>query len=234
MRRFASIRSSSSLIDAVAGTNKVVSKPAGTLDGDLLAFLGIFPSNPGLPTITLPGGWTQQWQTGLTGGSTSGKFTVVCATKTASSEPTSWTFVSDTSDRAVGVALAIRDWAAIDQISNNTTAVPSSGFDTPTITPSVSGCLIITLAGSFVGGSTTLSFTPDSPFTEYVDIENAANHSAVEVATFQQNAAASITEHLTASVTCNYRTAGILAISGKWDPRGPAGSFVNHGECAGL
>lgn len=62
-----SIRAGATYAASAASTSHSVSKPTGTVQGDLLVFAGIFPANPTCPTVnSLPSGWSQLWQDQVT------------------------------------------------------------------------------------------------------------------------------------------------------------------------
>ncbi|MEO3923016.1 carbohydrate binding domain-containing protein [Micromonosporaceae bacterium B7E4] len=87
-------RADADVTNGTAGTSAVVSRPTGTTDGDLLiAIVGVV----GTPTITAPAGWTL---IGTQDASTSVR--IAAYRKVASSEPSSWTWTLDSSQRAWG------------------------------------------------------------------------------------------------------------------------------------
>ena len=136
-----------------SGTTVVVSKPAGTIDGDVLvAMVSIRASSP---SITPPSGWTL---VGSVAGTSSGTVTGVW-TRVASSEPASYTWTSsNTITDAVGLILRYTP-AAPTTAPGSVDATAQGSLVSPAVAPSVSAtgnndrliCLFST--GSTVGST---------------------------------------------------------------------------------
>lgn len=166
------VRSSTQNVDANGVSSKSVTKPTGTADGDLLvAIMGSDPDTVSASSLDAPAGWTLRSTSPTGGAATAGwmKFW----TKTAASEPSSWTFTTSSLSDCHITVLAItgaNNSSPIDGTpawtSNTGTLNTSHVF--PSITTSQTNSLRIGATNTTVNTATTTwsapgTWTSDSP-----------------------------------------------------------------------
>ena len=144
-------------------TDTIVTKPTGTVDGDVLVVaLGTNEASP-----TNPGGWTLLYGPTLV----SAKYLSVWS-KVASSEPSTWTWTS-TSKGYIGQAAAIQDCTSAtpsDKGAQNNAS--SANIVAPSITPTVTNTLLI---GAFMVEANSAGITADGAMTEDQDTARGTN-----------------------------------------------------------
>ncbi len=123
-----------------------INKPSGVVDGDVL--IAFFSEDSNTPRITPPGGWTAFSGTGI---GASGEIVVgtsavlQCFYKVASSEGASWAFTPSASYTGVVGVIAYSggDTTTPINVAAGTTTASSTNHTSASITPSVSGCMLV-------------------------------------------------------------------------------------------
>lgn len=123
-----------------------INKPSGVVDGDVL--IAFFSEDSNTPRITPPGGWAAASGSGIgaNGEIVVGTSAVLqCFTKVASSEGASWSFTpSGSYTGVVGViAYSGGDSTTPIDVAAGTSTASSTTHTSATITPSVSGCMLV-------------------------------------------------------------------------------------------
>lgn len=123
-----------------------INKPSGVVDGDVL--IAFFSEDSNTPRITPPGGWSAASGSGIgaNGEIVVGTSAVLqCFTKVASSEGASWAFTPSASYTGVVGVIAYSggDSTTPIDVAAGTSTASSTNHATPTITPSVSGCMLV-------------------------------------------------------------------------------------------
>lgn len=129
-----------------AGAGITISKPSGTVNGDIMVMY--FALN-GTGTITPPSGWTTQ--TTLT----SGTRRYLVLTRTAASEGSAYSFSFTTTTFASAIIYSIANATAFDSITT-ASATSAATINVPTITPTGNGSL-------YIGGFYTIATGLPSP-----------------------------------------------------------------------
>lgn len=194
--------SSSAAVDA---GNLTVTKPSGTADGDLL--VAITYADPDGSIVTPPSGW-----------SSVGTYTAAAGrgavyTRTAASEPSSWTFTGNSASANIAAVLRVTGTSA--QVSVTPTWAASSSSSTshaaPTVTPPHDGNVLITAVAGIFGVAT--SFTPPSGQTERADLQHAALWAAMEVSTETYSGTSATGTRTATSSAASLATYGTLTLS---------------------
>lgn len=141
-----------------SATSITVTKPTGTLDGDLLV-VGIYTESPN--GITPPAGWTLAVSHAHSGGN----FSLFVFWKIASSEGASWVFSHTTGTNAwitstcgaYSGALGTNDTRVDVYGSSEGTSAVLNDQTAPSVTPAASGTLLVQFSTSIEGGTTTLA-----------------------------------------------------------------------------
>lgn len=139
-----------------SATSVTVTKPSGTLDGDLLV-VGIYTESPN--GITPPAGWTLA----TSHAHTSGNFSLFVFWKIAATEGASWVFSHTTGTNAwitstcgaYSGALGTNDTRVDVFGSSEGTSALLTAQTAPSVTPTASGALLVQLTTSIEGGTTT-------------------------------------------------------------------------------
>jgi len=153
----------------------VVTKPTGTVDGDLLVVIVTTAALAPVIAVTPPAGWTLRASKTT---STEGGLHVY--TKTASSEGASWTFTLNFSIQNAWAALAFSGSPLYKSVAAAGSNVNTSSPQAPTIVAAVGDLMIAIVAGPSASGSGR-TFTAPSGMTERADQNSsttAANTSA--------------------------------------------------------
>jgi hypothetical protein len=113
-----------------SSANCVVDRPTGTADGDLLL---AFPTNPRSETLTVPSGWTAEYNA-------LGSFNqIFCFSKRASGEPTTWTWGTGAAVGWTWCCLRISgvNGSSVADAIEAKSQAEDSGFNTTWIAPTV-------------------------------------------------------------------------------------------------
>lgn len=176
---------STSVKNADSATTIVVTKPTGTIQGDLLVCL-IFQDSDGTATsLTAPAGWSQAGAT-ITGSGT-GPYGKIFYKAAGASEPASYTFniASNASTSALCYALTGADTTTPIRVNPQV----SSSLTTPSI-PAGSGQQAgdLLICG-FTGQGSTNSFTNSSALTSFIQQTTGWESAAAGVEALTDNGA---------------------------------------------
>jgi len=147
-------------------TTLTIDKPAGTVDGDIMvAAIGI-NGGSGVAITTVPTGWTLIRRT-----DNSTNVGLAVYWRVASSEGSSYDWVFDTRlKHSGGICTWYNNDATPVDAENGQTTASSTDHAAPTITPTVSNCMLV---ASYVVGIAA-NWTADGAMTERVDEMSAA------------------------------------------------------------
>lgn len=156
-----------------------INKPSGVVDGDLL--IGFFTEDSGASRVTAPGGWAAITGTGI---GASGEIVVgasavlQCFYKVASGEGASWGFTPGGTYTGVSGVIAYSGVDTTTPIDVAAGATPATGTShaSASITPSVSGCMLVGIWSIDSNAGTNTWSTADmterldqtSPSTQFV------------------------------------------------------------------
>lgn len=200
----ASVRSSS--VGTVGTGNVSVTKPSGTVNGDLLVAFGF--ADPDGAQLTAPGGWTSRG----TGTSAAGFGQVW--TKVAASEGSSYTFTgSGSSDNAVSI-VCVQGANTSSPLDGGPTFANNGGASTsshsaPSVSPATSDALL--LCGHWIIHGSSSTFTPPSGMTEQVDA--TSGWAAVEVSSVGLSSSGATGTKSATSSTATQSPYGNLCVS---------------------
>lgn len=150
------------------GGNISVTKPSGTVDGDLL-FAVHWQDPDGAPASQTASGWTQ---VGSTQDNANGSTKLW--RKAASSEGASYTFGGDASGSSVVIVIRVDGHNAaspIDAGPSFGTGATSTSHVAPDISPAGSDSLLVCGAYGLVAGSETRTYTAPGTMTEQADLQ---------------------------------------------------------------
>ncbi|MCK4500302.1 hypothetical protein KAU11_07380 [Candidatus Babeliales bacterium] len=174
---------STTSLDYASRTTTSLTKPSGTVDGDLL--VAVFAHNDDKTISTVPTGWTQQ---GTTANAISGINTYIYY-KVAASEPSSWDWVLNASTFTAGVVLRVdgqKSTGYSDQFAGATVTNDDTPTYTNTITPTSALALIIfVITGDGDNNSSASGYavvTDDPTWTERADMNGNGRLMAVATA----------------------------------------------------
>lgn len=159
-------------------TTLTLTKPTGTIDGELLiAIIGV----PSGGIFTSPVGWTDFSSASATG------VNIQAAYKIASSEPASWDWTKASGSVCAGVVLRVNGNSSTpaDQQSGDGADGTATPTFTNTITPTVINSLIVLAVCSNGGTShSSQAITTSNPsWTEQADIDAGGGNGALSVST---------------------------------------------------
>jgi len=151
-----------------AAISLTVNKPSGTVDGDFMVAFMLSDPDAADANLHAPTGWAQSGSTQFTTNVSRSKVYV----KSASGEPTSYTFTVD--DFSSGIVI-LASASGIDTTTpvnitptwNSSTTASQTSHIAPSISPTVSGCLMLCAFTS--GAASTASYTPPTGMTEMQD-----------------------------------------------------------------
>src|SRR3990167_6162562 len=183
-----------------------ITKPSGTVDGDLLVFV-LESAEAATDVSTWPyGSWVPGHRT--TG---SGQCGLIGYKLVASSEPSSWTFTLNGARNGIATVVVIDGSTTANTLSGTEAGqqtVSGTSHATPNITTDVADCLLLTNYGSDRGGSRTWTQGSD---TELMDDEETSLW--VSLAIFSAVAATADTYSKTGTSSANcIGDTGIMAI----------------------
>lgn len=208
-----------SVATAVGVATVTVTKPAGTVDGDIL-IAGAVGGGASASAVTAPAGWTQ-WGSDLAVGTTHGAF----FWKRAASEGANYVFTSTGAAATEGQIVCVSGRIPTgDPNDGLTTAVSASGTS-----HAVTGFTttraddFVTMFVSLVG---VVTFTPPTNFTERADANNCEANSWDAVA---QGATGNPTATSSGTTQC-----GMLFAALKPDPAALVGAYFGKGSNPGL
>jgi hypothetical protein len=176
----------SDALNEASATTVVVTKPSGTVDGDLLVAFWIVRANASDSNLTLPSGWTQ---VAFDGGQNP---TIKLAYKVASGEGTNYTFTTNAS-RLQG--------AWIGRFSGVDTGSPSDATPNTNVLLSVSSVTVTSITTT-TNGAFVLGFG-GTPNSENYDITQPSGFTVMEdfIGISYVNINASYSEQATAGAT---------------------------------
>lgn len=193
-------------------TPLTISKPAGTISGDLM--IAAIAFRPNTETITEPSGWTLIRRTNSTTSNTSSQ--AIYRLVAGSSEPESYTWILNGSH--TGAAGGIMTFYGIDtanpvNVQNGRETALALTHDTPSVTTTVNNTILVT-AHSL---SSSATWTPPGGMTEAVDVSSVAVPNAAGIAlemayVTQASAGSTGTKTATASNDADSGVAHILAL----------------------
>ena len=160
--------------------NPSVNRPSGVQAGDLLVIFATTYTNQ---YLTKPNDWTSifsEFNTAIIG--------LACYKVAGASEPESYTL---TSTGTGGKCLICTAWRGVD----NTTPVHKSATGTtartsPTVTPTVDGCMILPLAGGAVRQATTFSAPSNGTQASSINSTTGTNASCQAALAYYEQATA--------------------------------------------
>lgn len=151
-----------------ASGNVSVTKPSGTVDGDLL--LAVHYQDPdGAPASQTASGWTQVGST-----QDNGNGSTKLWRKAASGEGASYTFGGDGSASSVVIVIRIDGHNAgspIDVTGTFGTGSTSTSHVSPSVSPAGSDSLLVCGAYGLVAGAQTVTYTAPGSMTERADLQ---------------------------------------------------------------
>lgn len=148
---------------AAAVTSLQVTKPTGTVDGDVVLLSLITRGSPG--TVTVPAGFTLVEETGA------GSAFITTYAKRASSDGANYTVSWVTSLRSALLAMRVSAASLPNPAVANGTAASVTDPVAPSITTTSADNLLVGIA--CIDGATTATFTPPTGYTEREDGNNA-------------------------------------------------------------
>lgn len=118
-------------------TSHVMNMPSSVANGNLLIALGVIDGNP---SLTAPAGWTteQEW-------TASAPISKVLS-RTASSEPASYTWTSGAAEKGMYCVLEISGWAALSTARDGSRQDTVTSWNSGNITTTEADCLAIWIA----------------------------------------------------------------------------------------
>jgi hypothetical protein len=152
-----------------AQISATVTKPAGTVSGDLMIVLVFSDTDANASFLTAPSGWSQSGTTkSVTNVGQSKVFTKVAG----GAEPSTYSFGADDFSSGVFIAITVTGQDTTTPVNvaptwNSSTTAGQSSQVAPAISPTVANCLLI--CGWSSANSTTASYTPASGMTEMQD-----------------------------------------------------------------
>lgn len=186
-----------------------ITKPAGTVEGDVL--IAAFVNNDGTRTLdTLPSGWTQIESSGTSTAPSTNAW--VCKKVAGASEPASYDFTFSDSFNGPAAMIAysggsdvnISDGATVSSIQSTPYAI-----DAPTITTTVNECLLVWIGGvKFTTIGAEPAFTLPSGYTSRVSLVADYDNRALAIADDEQ-----------ASAGATGTVSGSVAVTGGGDGR---------------
>jgi hypothetical protein len=146
-----------------------VNKPSGVVDGDYLVAFMLSDADAADANLAAPAGWSQSGSTQFVANVSRSKVFV----KFASSEPTSYSFTVDNFSSGVVILAAASGIDTTTPVNiaptwNSSTTAAQTNHIAPSISPTVSGCLMFCAFTS--GNGTTASYTPPTGMTEMQDV----------------------------------------------------------------
>lgn len=207
---------SATVLGAGSGNNIVVTKPTGTVDGDLMiGYMGGSKSSASsVSELTPPAGWTtlQEFDAGTPGSIQMGLYY-----KVASSEGASFTFVSaGTVNRQIAGVITIQTGTfdagtPIDTSSLAAeTGAPSTTVNAPGVTVTNThalGLFIYVVAGA------SYNFTPPSGWAEQTDVGDTTVRAEVALLELTAGATGTISATATASVSAGDGGGGLVIVN---------------------
>lgn len=152
-----------------------VTKPAGTIEDDLLVAVATSDNDGSLAAMTAPAGWAESG-TGV-GGTAGTAFMKTWRKVATASEPADYTFPDSDGAHAAAVILCLTGVDTTTPIAVDATYNVSTSDSTSHPAPSVAGVadgLLITAHCAEVGG-TSRTYTPPSGMTEQADFNSTAS-----------------------------------------------------------
>ena len=181
-----SVRSSATGTVA-AGTDVVISQPAGLAAGDLM-LAAIADRGAATDTITPPSGWTVVVDQAR--GSV-GRMIVYSKVATGS-EPASYTFTCSSTNTQAGAIVALRNATAVDASAGATATVATGLHTCPTVTAAGGNELAVRIVATAVG-ALPLSWTWPGGVTEVLDFNSTGTGAGgIAIATEPISAAGAI------------------------------------------
>jgi len=204
---------SSSELDYASRTTITLTKPSGTVDGDLLIAVVTHGTDKSLSTV--PSGWTQM----ATVTSVDTGLATFLYHKVASSEGASWDWVLNASTFTAGAVLRVdgqKSSGFADQSNTDSVTNDESPTYDVTITPSnVESLLVYVIVGDNGANASATSYavtTDDPSWTEHVDVNSTGRLLTVASAVrTEDSATGNATVAITADGTDTIDTDAILA-----------------------
>jgi hypothetical protein len=193
----------------------VMSAPAGVQDGDLLLFFG--GAETAARYWNRPTGWNFVTGTGIDANGhldESADSSAQVQWKVASGEPSSWTFTpaagTPTGAAAVCAYSGVDTATPINVAAAGAVTTAGTAFATPSITPTVSGCLLV---GFWTTDETVASsWTPPGTMAERFDVQEASFFESLSAADELYNSTAAVTRTATLA-TSDTGTAWLIALA---------------------
>lgn len=186
-----------------------LSKPSGTVDGDLLIAVVAVKSPDAVNSV--PSGWTDK-------GSKGTYYACNIYTKIAASEGSSWNWGLDATTTATGFVLRIdghKSTGFYDQEAAATVTNSATPSFANTITPSAANCLLLFLvqaqtAGSATGVGSYAIATSNPTWTEWAELYNSSDDLYLTLAAGTRAAATATGNSSCALGTASTDTKGII------------------------
>lgn len=197
---------------AAGTTTAVVTKPAGTVDGDLLIACGYMEGATGSATVALPAGFTSRATTGA------GSADMAIGTKVASGEGADYTFTASGGTPATFRGVIVRVPQTIgntwDSVSASATmATGTGGQSIPSLDPIADPHLLIVWAATDKrGGSNPFTLTIDNgPWTEMVAVtQNNTEANGICAYRYGESGASGITNVTVPGASGSVRKGGMM------------------------
>lgn len=197
----ASVRAYDTEVQTSNSTSITLTKPAGTVSGDLLL---IWVATDGIIAHTGPAGWTDETVNLEEGTQISGRLFSKIA---GGSEPADYTVTKDITERSAGLILAIQDNGGVDVVAGDTGPTAASAT-CPTVTTTVDDTLLFRLAAGDQGDATT-PHTTESGYTMTGNVGGASSASVSGQYKTQASAGASGTQTVGMSASQEWLAATI-------------------------
>ena len=183
-----------------------LTKPTGAAEGDLL--LAIFATGT-TSLVTPPTEWTQVWSQDQGTEQTQHVYRKVAG----ASEPASYDFGLNGSEIGTWAMVAVTgaDTTTPINASLSGTTGASTSHTTPSITPTVDGCLLLATFSNNAA-STTVTYIPPTGMTEQFDLAEGTSFIALSGHTEVQATAAAVSKTATSSAS-DSTACGLLAVA---------------------
>lgn len=184
-----------------------LTKPTGAVQNDVL--VAVLVTGTTSLVATPPAGFTQVWSRDQGTEQTQHVYVKVLG----EFEPSTYAFALNGSEIGSWAMLAVQNASTTAPVNTSAsgTTVFGTSHDTPSITPTVDGCLLLAVFSNNAA-STAVTYTPPAEMTEQFDLSEATSFISLAGSTIVQPAAAAVTKTATSSGS-DSTAAGILAIT---------------------